>query len=223
MARLIEWMAKRKYELLLFGLVQHLFAAMLVPSIETYTDVVWPINMVVLGLSCIGIFSGATGARLILRWLLTIAVLAFPAAPYFLSATDAVLEALSLVYALFFLWTLFEVMRYLLRPSYVNIDLVSASLCGYLLLIEVGAFALQAIYYAVPDAYHGIATDQPAHTWLDIEYFTSISVTSIGFGDITPVHHIARLATAALGILGQLYSVVLMGILISKYTASTQR
>jgi hypothetical protein len=133
---------------------------------------------------------------------------------------------LSVSYLLFFVTIFVEVLRYMLRPSYVNVDLVSASLCGYLLLLEIGTFATQTVLYVNDDAYHGlvVASFDPlelARTYLDVEYFCAITLTSIGYGDITPVHHVARLLTALLGISGQIYSVVLMGILISKYTSST--
>jgi len=44
--------------------------------------------------------------------------------------------------------------------------------------------------------------------------------TSIGFGDITPNSHVTKLLTSFLGVTGQFYSVVLVGILITKFTSS---
>lgn len=222
----LGWAERRKYELLLFGLLQHLFAAMLVPDLRVYNQVVWPINMIVLGVTSVGVFSGASLERRMLRWVLAVIVIGFPAVPLFVPPTPSLMVLLSVTYLLFFASIFVEVLRYMLRPSYVNVDLVSAGLCGYLLLLEVGSFATQVVVYTIDGAYHGltIASLDPmelARAYLDIEYFCAITLTSIGFGDITPTHHVARLLTAFLGIAGQIYSVVLMGILISKYTSST--
>jgi hypothetical protein len=112
------------------------------------------------------------------------------------------------------------VLRYLIKPSYISVDIVSASACGYLLLIEVGIFTMQFIYYATPIAFKGVDITSFTTIYLDLVYFCSITITSIGFGDITPANHYAKLATAILGIVGQFYSVVLVGIMISKYTSA---
>lgn len=74
--------------------------------------------------------------------------------------------------------------------------------------------------YAVPGSFRGIDATSATTVYLDLVYFCSIVITSIGFGDITPAHHATKLATSAVGLTGQ-YSVVLVGILISKYTAAT--
>ena len=80
---------------------------------------------------------------------------------------------------------------------------------------------MQAIYYAHPGSFRGIDTASRASIYLDLVYFCSIVLTSIGFGDITPAHHVSKLATSILGVSGQTYSVVLVGILIGKYSSST--
>jgi hypothetical protein len=60
----------------------------------------------------------------------------------------------------------------------------------------------------------------PSAVYMDLVYFCSITMTSIGFGDILPNNHVTKLITSLFGIIGQFYSVVLVGILISKFTAS---
>ena len=73
-----------------------------------------------------------------------------------------------------------------------------------------------------PDAYTGIDIETTAHAFLDIVYFNTITITSIGYGDIAPYSHAAKLSAAFLGVLGEFYSVVLVGIIISKYTESKE-
>ena len=57
-------------------------------------------------------------------------------------------------------------------------------------------------------------------TYLDLVYFCSITLTSIGYGDISPGNHAAKLVVSFMGIVAHLYSVVLVGILIGKFTAT---
>uniref|UniRef100_F4C7P3 Uncharacterized protein n=1 Tax=Sphingobacterium sp. (strain 21) TaxID=743722 RepID=F4C7P3_SPHS2 len=47
---------KRKYELLLFALMQHLYMGALVSDIRFYIEVLWPINMLILSLASIVVF-----------------------------------------------------------------------------------------------------------------------------------------------------------------------
>ena len=210
-----------KYELLLAALLQHLFAAAALPDVDVYTRFVWPLNMVLLGLLSVGIFAGSSRKSRVFKNVMSAVVVAFTGLWWFATPTRGVMVALSVSYGAFFLVILFEVMRHLLRPSYIDVDLVSAAVCGCLLLLETSIFLMQALHYAVPGSFRGIDTTSATTVYLDLVYFCSIVITSIGFGDITPAHHMTKLATSAVGLTGQMYSVVLVGILISKYTSAS--
>jgi hypothetical protein len=212
---------RKKYELLLCGLLQHLFIAAFLPDLDFYARVVWPLNMVILGGFSVEIFAGRSRLHRLVKNLMLGLVVVFPTLAVLRKPTPVFMLTLSICYVAFFLFIFVEVLRYLLRPSYINVDIVSASICGYLLLLEMGIFSVQAQVYAVPSAFRGLSTESFTATYLDIVYFCSITITSIGFGDITPHHHMAKLATAILGIVGQFYSVVLVGILIAKYTSAS--
>ncbi len=78
---------------------------------------------------------------------------------------------------------------------------------------------MQLIYYTIPGSFTGIDTHNFITIYLDLVYFCNITLTTIGYGDITPANHFSKLATAILGLAGQFYTVVLIGIMISKYTS----
>ncbi|WP_338876734.1 ion channel [Spirosoma sp. SC4-14] len=213
---------KNKYEFLLAALFLHLFTATFMTNLTFYAKVLWPLNMVLLGIFSIGIFSDRGKIHLILKNILLLLVIALPIIISFVEPTLTYMSILSGIYITFFGVLFVAVLQFLIRPSYISTDVISASICGYLLLIEIGVFTMQLIYAGIPNAFKGLDTSTFTTTYLDIVYFCTITLTSIGFGDITPAHHISKLATAVLGIVGQFYSVVLVGILISKYSSSTQ-
>jgi hypothetical protein len=221
MGRLRALLQRRKYELLLAALLQHLFIAAILPDLTFYTRVVWPLNMVLLGLLSVGLFAERSQRHRAFKALMNLLVIAFPLIAWLTRPTTTMMVILSGSYVVFFLVILVEVMRHLIRPSYINVDLVSAAICGFFLVLEVSIFLMQGLYYAVPNGFHGIDTTSFTTVYLDLVYFCSIVITSIGFGDITPAHHMTKLATSMVGITGQTYSVVLVGILISKYTSAT--
>jgi hypothetical protein len=99
---------------------------------------------------------------------------------------------------------------------------ISASACGYFLLIEISVFLMQAFFYQNTNSFKGVDASGTAVTYIDLVYFCSITITSIGFGDITPNTYQTKIITSLFGIAGQFYSVVLVGILISKFSSKTQ-
>ncbi len=129
------------------------------------------------------------------------------------------MTALNIAYVVFFTYIFIEIMQFLVRPSYINVDIISASACGYFLLLEISVFLLQYYFYLNPNSFKGVNTLGPATVYVDFVYLCSVTITSIGFGDITPSDHHTKLILSLIGIVGQFYSVVLVGILISKFTS----
>lgn len=54
-ARARRHLHERQYEFLLAALIQHVFTPALVPSLDLYTRLLWPANMVVLGILSVGV------------------------------------------------------------------------------------------------------------------------------------------------------------------------
>jgi hypothetical protein len=212
-----------KYELLLLALVQHLFIGIFLSDLDFYTKVIWPINMLVLGIASVGVFIEKGKWKNLIQKLLFLIVLILPIGLTFWGDNPYYFIFINIGYVIFFLFIFWEVVKYLIRPSYINSDIISASACGYLLLIEISVFLLQFFHYQNAEAFKGIDTSSPATIFIDLVYFCSITFTSIGFGDITPNSHTTKLLTSFIGIAGQFYTVVLVGILISKFTSKTNK
>jgi hypothetical protein len=218
-----QYLYDHKYELLLIALLQHLFIGVFLSDLPFYTLVIWPINMLVLGVATAGVFMEKGRWKHILRNALFVVVLALPLGLPFSAGYPNYFLFLNAAYVVYFIFILSEVMRYLLRPGYINSDIISAAGCGYLLLLEIAAFMAQYFYYQNPASFKGIDASGTAAIYIDLVYFSSITLTSIGFGDITPSMHHTKLLTSLFGIAGQFYMVVLLGILISKFTANRDR
>jgi len=213
-----------KYEILLAALIQHLFIGIFLTDMAFYTKVLWPINMVILSIASTGVFIEKGKWKNWLKIILSIMAVTFPLSVPFFGNNHIFMTALNLSLAVFYIFIFLEVLRYLIKPSYVNQDIITASACGYFLIIEISVFVLQHFYYLNPNSFKGINTEfsvaNSANVFMDLVYYCTITLTSIGFGDITPNTHITKLLTSFLGVTGQFYSVVLVGILISKFTSS---
>lgn len=222
MRELIILFRKRKYELLLCALLQHLFIGIFLSNLPVYTKVIWPINMVIVGIFSTGVFIGKSRHKIFVRNILFLLTIALPLSIPYAKEFLLLMQTLNIIYVIFFSFIFFEVSRFLIKPGYINVDIISASACGYLLLLEISIFLFQFFYYQDVHSFKGIDISSPAGTFMDFVYFCSITFTSIGFGDITPNQHHTRLITALLGITGQFYSVVLVGILISKFSSKNE-
>jgi hypothetical protein len=215
----LAFLHHRKYELLLFALIQHLFIGIFLSDLAFYTKVIWPINMLILGAASVGVFIEKGHWKNLIQKTLFLLVLALPIGLSFLGNSRPYFLFLNIAYVVFFLFIFWEVLRYLIKPSYINTDVISASACGYFLLIEISTFLLQFFVVQNPQSFKGIDGSLSALTYMDLVYFSSITLTSIGFGDILPNTYYTKLITSFFGIAGQFYSVVLVGIIISKFTS----
>jgi len=222
MSKLALLLQRHKYEFLLLALIQHLFIGIFLKDMDFYTEVIWPINMLILGIASVGVFAETSHWRSIIKNILFLFVLLLPLGLPFIGKIPHFMSIHSLAYFLFLAFIFYEIMKFLIKPSYINIDILSASACGYFLLIESGVFFLQFLFYYDSTSLQGIDISNHATVFMDLIYFCSIAITSIGFGDITPTAHYMKLIISLFGIFGQFYSVVLMGILIGKFSAQTK-
>lgn len=218
---LLVFLYKRKYELLLFALIQHLFIGIFLQDLAFYSAVIWPLNMVILGFASVGVFIEKGRWKNIVKTILFLMVLALPICLPFFGNLPYYFFVLNIIYVFFFVFIFWEVLKFLIKPSYINADIISASACGYFLIIEISVFLFQFLFYQNPNSFKGISTASNAETYIDLVYFSSITLTSIGFGDITPNAYYTKLATSFFGIVGQFYSVVLVGILLSKFSSKS--
>lgn len=218
------FLRKYKYEVLLIALIQQLYIGVFLSDMGFYTTVVWPINMLILGIASIGVFIEKGNWKNLVRKVLFVLIVAFPICFPFFGNNPLFMNFLLISMSLFYIFVLYEVLQYLLKPSYINKDIITASACGYFLLIEICVFLMQIFFYANPSSFKGIDTtytiENSANIFMNLVYFSTITITSIGYGDIIPNTHTTKLLASLFGVVGQFYSVVLVGILISKFTSS---
>jgi voltage-gated potassium channel len=113
-------------------------------------------------------------------------------------------------------------LRGVLRQKAVTSETISMSISVYLLLGFAWALLYDVIYLLQPGAFSiaGLAAPIPGHPadaqpmFPIMGYFSLITLSTVGYGDITPLTLQARFAAAAEGITGQFYLAILVARLV---------
>jgi hypothetical protein len=127
-----------------------------------------------------------------------------------------------LVFLVFLIW---EFLRFILRAPRVNSEVICAGMSVYLLLGLMWMFAYLLVARAVPDAFAftaGPAAGQSLHLH-NAFYFSFITLSTVGYGDIIPVSNVARMLAAMEAITGTLYVAVLISRLVALYSSEQLR
>jgi voltage-gated potassium channel len=101
----------------------------------------------------------------------------------------------------------------------VTLGVIVGAIDGYLLLGMMGGGALSIVEIASPGSFSAVGSslEHP-----DLLYYAFITMTTVGYGDISPVAPAARSVAVLLAVAGQLYIAVLMALLVGKYIGSKQ-
>jgi hypothetical protein len=128
-----------------------------------------------------------------------------------LSGWDALLSMLSL--CAFMVVVLWQVNR----KGPVTGHRVRGAVAGYLLLGLSCAYAYALIDFLIPGAFQMPAADlQSREAQYDaFVYFSIVTLTTLGYGDITAIHPVARSVVMMEALLGQLYPAILIARLVT--------
>jgi hypothetical protein len=96
----------------------------------------------------------------------------------------------------------------------VTVHRIQGAVAVYLLLGLAWASAYELLSLRHPDAFTGAAGsgEGAGENWL---YFSFVTLTTMGYGDITPVHPAARSLATLEALVGQLYPAILLARLVS--------
>ncbi|MBX7159865.1 MAG: potassium channel family protein [Acidimicrobiia bacterium] len=113
--------------------------------------------------------------------------------------------------ALVILLTFAVVLRAAVRQTRVTLDTLAAALTSYLLI---GVF-FSLVYRIIDGATGGFFAQTPAPTPNDFMYFSFVSLTTTGYGDLTAASGVPRGAVIFELILGQVYLVTIISLVVS--------
>jgi len=101
--------------------------------------------------------------------------------------------------------------------EYISADMIYGGINVYLLVTVAfaGAYKVQALL--VPGSIDGLSVDS---TIGDTLYYSAVTITTLGYGEITPVSDTARMLAFVEALFGQLYIAVLLAKLVATHISS---
>jgi hypothetical protein len=112
-------------------------------------------------------------------------------------------------------YTIIVILRVLLMLREVTWDSIVGTFCGYLLIGVMWSELYALLELLSPNALHLAAENTPniidqVSTWHRVQYFSFVTLSTVGYGDITPISPTARFLAALEAICGQFYLAVLV-------------
>ena len=112
----------------------------------------------------------------------------------------------------------------LLTASEVTTDIVLGAISVYFLLGLTGGFLYEGIELLFPGAFSLNSAHFTALQVDEIEsrliYYSFMTITTIGYGDIVPIHPVARSFAMLEGIMGQMYIAIIVARLVALQTST---
>jgi len=108
-------------------------------------------------------------------------------------------------------------LRQVFREGPITSDRIQGAIAVYLLLGLMWGLAYQVVDLLAPGSLQMPQAQSGSHPLFNhtLMYFSFVTLTTVGYGDITPVHPVARSLANAEALIGQLYPAILLGRLVS--------
>jgi hypothetical protein len=102
------------------------------------------------------------------------------------------------------------------HEHWVTRDTLFGAMAVYLLIGVTATVLYELIEVTAPGSFTNIQGLSPSQLYAELNYFSLVTLTTLGYGDIAPVAPIARTLAATEAIVGQFFVAAVVGLLISR-------
>ena len=118
----------------------------------------------------------------------------------------------------FFLYTMILILRFIFKEPKVTIDFIFAAIVVYLLIGVMWEFLFSIFEILNPGSFSPPNTSPGGHAQ-EFFYFSFVTLTTLGYGDVSPIGAATKSFAILEAIIGQMYIAVLMARLMGVYSA----
>ncbi len=151
--------------------------------------------------------------------IVTVALVILGVASIIVEGVSATVSTL-IVGLLFAVATPVAIVRRIIREGKIDAPVVAGALCIYLLI---GLFYVQVytLFDRATDGQFFVQVQDPTPT--DFTYFSYVTMTTVGYGDLTASGNLERMIAVTEALIGQLYLVTVIGLAVSRVRPGARR
>lgn len=218
---MIKQLEKYRYKLLLFFLVLFLTVpAFIKPGIY---EIILMICLTFIFIQSLWVFTDSR--KHLIRG--TIVVMVLVGFGWFSTVVDptniGVIVARMLLYVGFFSFTLVALFRMIIKSPSVTLDVVVVSIAIYLIMGIIGGSLAYLIFVIYPQDAFNLPASLHHNDLLDFTYFGFVTMSTLGYGDITPIRQESQALSYFLAIAGQMYVAIIIAMIVSKYISRDRK
>ena len=120
--------------------------------------------------------------------------------------------------ALFFAYAVINILKIIARTEDITRETIFAAIVAYLLIALMWAFIYMILELLIPGSFSFPDKAFRKETMI-FEYFSFITITTLGYGDITPLSDKASALALSEALVGQIYLVVLVAWLVGMHVS----
>ena len=212
------WTRDHKWRLLLVGIVALLLISPFPEIYDRLDNVITPLTAVIFLAVILG-----TARQKVTIWLLSVLMLAWVVISI---ATDGsgLFATVTLLAPLLFMVLVAAVFillaSWMVRAAHINIEVLSAAICGYLLLgiLWTGFYAaVENIRFFAHHRSAFLSSTAPRLTVEDLLYFSYATLTTTGYGDIIPRGGEVRMLAVLEAMVGVFYNTIVVARFVGLY------
>ena len=200
-----------KYPFFLISLVLFLFLPSLVQ--KSIADLLSKILYFILIISSLSLVRSESKLTRLIVYCVGIAGIVLEVINKFVYQLNPTIQAVFMMLIFMYFIVIFtELLSQIFNSKTITINVVLGAFTGYILIGIIGHFIFRLIFLLDPSSF--AITSNPTK---ELIYYTFITLTTIGYGDISPYSEAARNFAIILGLIGQFYNTVIIAIIIGKF------
>ena len=216
----LKYIEKNRFKLLLLAT----FLAITLPAFGgkgLINNLLFAFSMSFLFIQSMVVASSKEKKNMPLRYLITIImIIIFMLKPFGLNLKELDIIKLALL-VLFFINITYYLIRFLIKAGRVNSDVIITSINIYLLMGIVAGNLAYLFYFLLPGSYNIPSTISDPN-FVTFIYYSFITMSTVGYGDITPILPESQTLGYLMAVTGQLYVAIIIAFLVGKLLVAEQ-
>jgi hypothetical protein len=125
-----------------------------------------------------------------------------------------------IIIILFISVIIYLIIAQIISSKSVSVNMILGVITIYVLFGLLAGECNQLVYFFDNEAFTG---NLNPNNLADLRYYSYVTMTTLGYGDITPVSQVARAVSVFFSLAGQIYLAVVIALIVGKYVSYSDK